>query len=220
MSLLEHLVEAKRLSAYARLLEGRMPFPTKGIVVANNDPTKRRRIRASTANLGNQIPTNWLQPLRTNPHIDPPLPKLGQTVLILWADGDGEDGYYLVLQNDPNPPLTQTDPVLDNGQLIEGDDTVETKGNTTHTTHKTRNESSLEDYILHANRNLVITTQSGCTIELDENGNLTLQIGDSAIQMTSTAINITTPKLNYNGYEVATLQSTDSDGDKTIKNPF
>jgi hypothetical protein len=72
-------------------------------VTDREDPDKMGRVRCTTAALGTQQ-TNWLYRVVPMPSLSPPVPDLGDTVAILYVEGDPHNGCYLgCLQNNLNP---------------------------------------------------------------------------------------------------------------------
>ncbi|AFY49015.1 Phage-related baseplate assembly protein [Nostoc sp. PCC 7524] len=107
---------------------GRIPFGTLAIVTDNNDPEGRRRIKVALPNTPS-LNSDWLRRLLAYPNIDPPLPKIGETVLVLYANGLESNGWYLSLCNDTNPPRDKQSPLNDLSQEIPGNRDIEVKGN-------------------------------------------------------------------------------------------
>lgn len=130
-TLVEALVYASRYARNAEQLEGRRLFPTTAIVTRNDDPEFRRRIKVADASYGGKIESEWLNPVRTTESNDPPLPKVGQLVLVMFADGDPERGYYLTLMPDTNPSRDKENPENDHSELIEGNRSIDIGGSET-----------------------------------------------------------------------------------------
>jgi hypothetical protein len=118
---IDSLITADRGSKFARMLEGRNPFIEPAIVTHIDDPDDRRRVRASLAKSPG-VTTDWLDRLLLSPYDDPPLPKVGQTIVVAFYSGDGHRGCYLgVIQNDKNVEQQTATPQLDSARVIEGD---------------------------------------------------------------------------------------------------
>lgn len=107
-----------RASKFALDLENRDLFPALAVVTNNKDPDGKRRIKvALPASPG--LESDWIRPLQTSPNLDPPLPKIGSTVLYLSVDGT-LNSWYLSCVNDTNPPLEKEDPVNDHRERTPG----------------------------------------------------------------------------------------------------
>jgi hypothetical protein len=117
---LKALAYATKYARNAEILEGRRVFPTLAIVVDNNDPEYRRRVKVADPSFGGKVQSNWIMPIRVTENNDPPLPKLNQSVMVLFADGDPEKGYYLTLMPDTNPGRDKEDSINDHAEKIEG----------------------------------------------------------------------------------------------------
>jgi hypothetical protein len=127
--LMQSMAYAARFARNAEQLEGRRLFPTTAIVVENNDPEYRRRIKVADPSYGGKVASNWINAFRVSENSDPPLPKVNQLVMVFYADGDPEKGYYLALMTDTNPSRAKENPVDDFSEQIDGNREVVVGGN-------------------------------------------------------------------------------------------
>lgn len=128
-SIFETLRQAKQTGKQAADLVGRSPMTQMGIVSNNEDPLGKRRVRVALQSKGAQTETDWLWRLTDGPYDDPPLPRLGQTVVVAFFEGDPHHGCYFGLQtNEPNPERKKENPEKDDWEWIEGTQTLEVKG--------------------------------------------------------------------------------------------
>lgn len=111
-SLFNVFSQASRASQYAMENADRFPYPLLGIVTKNEDPDNQRRIKCSISAIP-ALETYWIRRLPLYPGFDPPMPQIGQTVLILCNQGNETEMSYIAAQTPPNPPLGKEDPVND-----------------------------------------------------------------------------------------------------------
>jgi phage baseplate assembly protein gpV len=190
MDLIELLQRADCAAGIALDIQGRSQ-PYLAVVSNNQDPENKRRIKAvSPANPS--LETYWIRRLATAPAVDEPLPKVGQTVLVVSIDGVETNQVYIPLCNDTNPPLDKVNPQLDYQRNVEG------------------------DYTLNGVKNITITTASGTKIKLDEDGNVSIE-GNSLMIDADVEINgdlaIAGSSVSINGKQIATVGAPDSRGD-------
>lgn len=90
----------------ANTSDGRVNGVLLALVADVNDPLKLQRIQAYDQTKGGQSTTDWL--FRCLPHTqyNPPVPKVGDCVIISFIDGDPHKGVYLgVITNQVNPAV-------------------------------------------------------------------------------------------------------------------
>jgi Type VI secretion system/phage-baseplate injector OB domain len=125
----ETLRQSKQASKQASDLNGRSPFTQFGIVTNNEDPTGKRRVRVTLQSKGGQTETDWLYRVLDCPYDDPPLPRLGQTVMVGFIEGDPHSGVYGgIITNEPNPERKKEDAEKDDWRWVEGDKKLEVQG--------------------------------------------------------------------------------------------
>jgi len=104
---------------------GRIPAISLAVVTDNNDPDKKRRLKVSSPYLPG-LDTDWIRRLEPYPSLDPPLPTIGQTVMILAVEGNLLNSFYLSVVNETNPPIQgKTDILNDQYQEIRGSQTTD-----------------------------------------------------------------------------------------------
>lgn len=125
-SFLELLTNAQKASQVAQDQQGRTPYPTLGICTENNDPEDRRRIKVALPS-SPQVSSYWINRLVIQPNFDPPMPVVGQTVMVFFVDGLEDQGYYFQLFNDTNPARSKGDAIKDLSEEIPGKKDVSIK---------------------------------------------------------------------------------------------
>ncbi|KOP22828.1 hypothetical protein AMR41_29490 [Hapalosiphon sp. MRB220] len=128
----EILLQSQKANQLAIDQVGRMPYPTLAVCVANEDPLNQRRIKVALPS-SPQVESDWMRRLLPYPNIDPPLPTIGSTCLILFADGLETNGWYISLMNQINPPLDKKDAIKDLYKVVPGDNDVAIKGDDSRT---------------------------------------------------------------------------------------
>lgn len=102
MSFIEKLaISQKQLQPLAGMAEKQLGV-TLGIVANVDDPRGMGRVKAVVATKPDGT-TDWLQRLTDTPFKSPQVPTVGQTVAIFYLGGDAHVGFYLMVQNLPNP---------------------------------------------------------------------------------------------------------------------
>lgn len=124
-------------SKLALQFKGRQMAPVAAVVSKNNDPEGKRRVKVYDPTKGAKVESDWIKPLRIMPQSDPPLPRVNDTVILIFLNGDPDDGLYLPLINDTNSPLDKSDPVNDHADVVPGNKYKQVKGN---------EESTIEGY--------------------------------------------------------------------------
>jgi phage baseplate assembly protein gpV len=96
--------------------------------------------------------TAWLQSIRTHPGLDSPIPKVGDTVVVAYCDGDSHNGgvYLGTTHNDIVKPLDKRNIDKDYGESVPG------------------------DYILDVEGSILIKNKAGASIKLTEDGEIVL----------------------------------------------
>jgi phage baseplate assembly protein gpV len=120
-----------------------------GQVTNTDDPESRRRIKVIT---DGDTETAWLQSIRTHPGLDSPIPKVGDTVVVAYCDGDSHNGgvYLGTTHNDIVKPLDKRNIDKDYGESVPG------------------------DYILDVEGSILIKNKAGASIKLTEDGEIVL----------------------------------------------
>lgn len=128
-AIFETLRQAKQTGKQAADMVGRSPLTQMGMVSNNEDPLGKRRVRVALQSKGAQIETDWLWRVLDCPYDDPPLPRLGQTVVVAFFEGDPHNGCYFGIQtNEPNPERKKENPEKDDWRLVQGNQTIEVEG--------------------------------------------------------------------------------------------
>lgn len=243
-SLFEVWARSERASQLAIDQQGRSPYPTLAIVVQNQDPENRRRIKVALPH-NPQVQSDWIRRLTPFPQFDPPLPQIGQTVLIFYADGLETNGYYLQLVNDTNPVLDKESALNDHHTAIPGHRKIEVSGNNT---TAVEGDSTLEannvsivadtDFNLDADRDILMEGQRDLKllaarylriqvsptnyIELSFDGTnrvsgaWTINLSGSSINF----INAGSNAITINGKAVAVVGANNSDGSTVVTSGY
>ena len=167
----ERLHQAKAAGNIAADMQGRSPFFSIGIVTRTDDPTNKRRVKVTLQSKGGRTETDWLNRLVASPFDDPPIPRIGQTVGVLFIDGNPHRGVYFgALTNATNVERDLGDPVKDDGRTIEGDQTEAIE--------KSRTTTVKQDDLLTVNGTLTINADGSITI------------AGATVQITASTINL------------------------------
>lgn len=182
-NMMSAIAYAAKYSRNAEMLDGRRVFPHCAIVVENIDPEYRRRIKVADPSYGGKVQSQWILPIRVTENNDPPIPKINQAVLIIYADGDPEKGYYLTLMPDTNPSRDKEDGVNDHAEKIDGNRSVVIDQNEDKTIEGNKDvlvggqyklsvagdiETYVEnDYTTRANQNIDISCGESVTLRTD-----------------------------------------------------
>ncbi|BAY23709.1 hypothetical protein NIES2100_35010 [Calothrix sp. NIES-2100] len=228
--LFELWLTAEKASQIALDQQGRHQYPVLAVVTNNSDPENKRRIKVSLPSSPN-LESDWLRRILPYPQIDPPLPAVGQTVLILYIDGVETNGFYLSVVNATNPPRSKDSAQNDYSESIPGNRSTEINGNDDLTVNKTVTTSAAEDITIKAGKSIKFQTDSGAYLELSEAGFVTLAdayghkwtLGGSggnawvwdANGASIQVVNAT--NFSINNHQIATVGATDTHGD-TITN--
>jgi hypothetical protein len=185
----------KKASAIVLDMVGRVPAVSLAVVTDNVDPDKYRKILVSSPFLPG-LDTNWIRRLQTSPGFDPPMPEIGDTVLLLSVAGDLLNTYYLNVVNQTNPPIPGKKEIIkDSYQEIPGSLTTEAK--------KTIN--------IFAGDSIKFSTSSGSYLELTKEGSIVLS--DAA----GVTVNLTgSGDVTLANKSILTIGSVDTRGDQNI----
>ena len=191
---------SRRANQLAMNLEGRSPFATKAVVTNNSDPEDLRRIKVTVASKGGQTEVaGWLWRLTPDPYSDPPVPRVGQTVAVMFFDGDPHDGCYLgVLTNRPNPQRDTYAPVLDDARSIEGDQVEDIQGDRL-TDIKGSDSLTVEQTV-------TIQNAAGASIVLNTDGTIAI-VAPAGIRITCNQ------ESTINGKAIAVVGAGDNDSE-------
>lgn len=181
LSAIDDLLRIKEIVNGLPDFRSRRFFPTLAIVLKNNDPEQRRFIKIADPIFEGKIESNWIRPIRVTQNSDPPLPEIGQSVIVFYINGDPELGYYLPVILDSNPSRVKKDSVKDESQEIPGnrDITVNEKDSLTVKANQEltidgdqqltiggdRTESVANDYNLGVTKNTEIRSEQSLRIE-------------------------------------------------------
>jgi hypothetical protein len=159
----------------------RAMVPYLAIVTNNVDPQGLRRVKVTTPQAPG-IETPWLRRVLTAPHQDPPLPDIGQTVLVLSIDGDPMNGWFMTANNLANPPQGKGNPVADFWDIVKGDRHLTTQGNLTEKVGQNRdlltNESvtdrAEDNHLIEVGKVLTVRNDAGASLVFTESGHVVL----------------------------------------------
>lgn len=149
-SLFEAMTAATASQTELAATRGKSMSLAFGIVTNTGDPEGRRRIKVIT---DGSTETAWLQSVRTHPGLDSPIPKVGDTVVVGYCDGDPHTGgiYFGTTHNDVVKPLDKGDIDKDYGEQIPG------------------------DYVLKVDGLIRLENKAGASIELTKQGEIVLR---------------------------------------------
>lgn len=208
----ELLRQGRQANQQSLDLVGRSPFFQLGIVSNNMDPLGKRRVKCTLQSKGGQCETDWLFRLTHDPQNDPPLPKVGQTVAVMFIDGDPHSGVFFgLITNQLNPEKDQENPILDDTRQVEGDRQTRIDQNDT----------------LLVGKKFRLQNDAGAYLELSELGAVVLgdafghtwTLGGTGGTQWIWNLNgasvevINAGGFGINGKQVIVVGSTDSDGD-------
>ncbi|HEY9835443.1 MAG TPA: phage baseplate assembly protein V [Vampirovibrionales bacterium] len=121
---LQILLTAAKASPAALDLQGRSIAPEFAVCTDKNDPMALRRVRVSTEAKGAQTQTDFLMRSLPCPGWDPPMPKLGDSLVVGFFQGNPHDGLFFgSVHNRTNPVFPKKDPWKDDWRVIPGDST-------------------------------------------------------------------------------------------------
>ncbi len=239
VNLIELLHNTSKANQIALDSQGRSPYATLGAVVKNEDPDKKRRIKVALAS-SPQLESDWLRRLSTTPFVDECLPAIGQTVLVLWADGLETNGYYLTVNNLVNPPRDKEDIIKDysaeipgnKAVLVGGNDDLTVKGEVLVTSEKSVTTKADLDCKVEVKRNFIAQALQAITLsaaqyillsagnwffKLYSNG--TSEMGGSVLTVDCAGLGISfvnVGTMTINGQSVATVGAVDTDGEPLV----
>ncbi len=238
-NLIELLHNSQKVNQIALDSQGRSPYPTLGVVVKNEHPEKKRMIKVALAS-SPQLESDWLRRVSTTPFVDEPLPIIGQTVLVLWADGLETNGYFLTVNNLTNPPRDKEDIIKDYSAeipgnksiLVNGDDGLTVKGEVKVNSEKSVTTKADEDCKVEVKRNFIAQALQAITLsaaqyillqagswffKLYSNG--TSEMGGSVLTVDCAGLGINfvnVGTMTINGKSVATVGAVDTDGEPLV----
>lgn len=110
--------------------KGRKLYMQLAIVARTNDPKNLRRIRVYLPDKGGRVESDWMFRLSQTPFNDHELPKVGQTVLVAFVEGNPHRGVIMgVLGNLANPPFEDKQNIDDDHYQAFSNDVTQTVGN-------------------------------------------------------------------------------------------
>lgn len=240
MDLFAALQRLERLSPLLEQLEGRIIGAQPAQVTNNDDPENRRRVRVRLAK-NPDLESDWIDRQIASPSDDPPVPKVGQTVIVNFYDGDPHRGYYTgAVLNAKNTPQETDNPLIDSARVIEGDRAENIQGNDRQIIGSDRTIQVGKDGLVTVGKKLRLQNAAGAFVELHENGaaivggiaggtvvlgGLTAGLGYPSDMVITAAgplvINLAGNPLqilnaaaaSINGQQIATIGAIDTDGD-------
>jgi len=193
-SILTALATAHLASGEAKLSRGRIYGIQRALVTNDGvsgrkrDPQNRRRIKATIPSKG-LTETGWLESLNIEPYSDPPLPRVGSIVFVMFVDGNPHDGIWFGSTiNSSNPATDQSDALNDNARatpgddfravngdeydLVKGDRDVETEGDLDCLIEGSEFHRCEKSSDTSVGRDLTLGTDSGCELHHSRDGHL------------------------------------------------
>lgn len=160
-----------------------------------------------------RIESDWLRRLSLAPGIDPPMPEVGQTALCLFIDGLFNNGWFLPVENETNPPQETATPLKDYAEIIPGSKVVqidqdETKRIEENITYRVGKQAT---FVNDAGASLTLL-EAGATEFKDAFGNRIVVGGLSAglPYLSDLVIDFNTDiRINLNGQELKILNAAD-----------
>lgn len=200
----QELNKIKQSAQIAEDLRGRYIGGKYGIVTTNEDPENLRRIKVQLSSMPRGVESYWVMRHATSPNIDEPVPRLGDTVLVNFVDGDITKGLYTVLQNKVNTPIESDNPLIDYSHYIEGDKNLAIDRNYNIDVKKDITESSDNLFVESG----TITEEANTTIDLKAGTSITIKAGaatiltihsDGSISLVApTTVNVVAPIISLN----------------------
>ncbi|MFN6486300.1 MULTISPECIES: phage baseplate assembly protein V [unclassified Nostoc] len=238
-NIFEILNQSVKANQIALDQQGRIPYPTLGIVVNNQDELGRRRIKVSFPS-SPSIESDWIRRLDIAPGVDANLPPINSTVLVFFVDGLESNACYLPIVNDTNPPKDKEDVVNDYHSAIPGDknvsisgaDTLNVSGEVAINSEKSIISTATQDVKAYSKRNIFMQALQAITLsaaqyvllqagtwafKLYSNGTsevtggvLTIDCGGYGFRLTNVGT------MTINNQPVAVVGATDSRGDHIV----
>jgi hypothetical protein len=116
MNFIKAAIQAKTGSQRSLDQANRVVYPVLAVVCKIGDD---RRVKvADPANP--KIESEWLRRLGAFPGFDPPMPEIGHTVLCMFVDGLFNNGWFIPVENQTNPPQDTPEPLKDSAMIIPG----------------------------------------------------------------------------------------------------
>jgi phage baseplate assembly protein gpV len=207
-------------------------------VVSNiDDPDGKRKIKVAQPH-NPQLETDWLRRLQPHGDIDPPLPEVGSTVLVLSVDGVETNGWYLTCVNDTNPAQDKDDAALDHYESTKGKRLLEVMRDYVLKVAQDFIVSALRSVLVNATEDITFTAGKtirfsntiGAYLELNASGFVVLGDayghvwtlgGTGGSEWTwnangSSISIINASDLSINSQSVAVIGATDSHGDQIV----
>ena len=190
----EVLRKSQEVNEFAADLVGRVRVFASN-VTSVNDPENLRRVKVNDPNKPD-VDTPWLARVLPYPDFDPPLPEVGETVLVVAIGDDITKATYQPLVNRTNPPLPKNDVVKDWHDKVPGDRESRTDGDST----------------INIGKSLTLQTDSGAKIILSESGSITLESADGSTITLGSGITLATDSATLGGKQIVTLTAQDNAG--------
>ena len=173
----ELLFSAAKAAPHAIDRSNRQDMAILGAVSNNDDPDGLRRIKITDpASPG--LESHWLRRIAPAPGYDLPMPEIGQTVRVLFVEGDPSQGWYSSCINLTNPPLIKKDPIRDAAFSYPGE----------------RVTTIAQSDLLKVSKNIKLENGVGAFIEMTAEGNVI--IGDAFGKKITMANGLLTIDLN------------------------
>ena len=204
MDLLTSLLRAEQAADHAQDLQGRATYPVLCTVTNNDDPQGRRRIRC-TVPAAPSLETTWLRRLETLPGFDPPLPTVGQTVLVLFVDGLETNGWYVSAVNATNPPEAKQSAQDDLYLTVP-------QGRLQLTVGAAQVTIENDGQVVVQNGGATITVSAVGAVTVTAGAAITLDAG-STLTLRADTVAFDTSSATLGGNQIATVGALDSRGD-------
>jgi hypothetical protein len=245
--LFKTIVSAEKANQRSLDTVGRSQYPVLATVTNNADPTQQRRIKVADP-AKPALETTWLRRCLPQPHLDPPLPKVGTTVLIWYIDGKETNGWYAVCQNDTNPPKKKDNAQDDYWEDIPGKFTGEVGGDRSTTIQGKDSERVEETQTISVGKQLTLKNDAGASLTLHESGAVVLEdafgnklvlggatgslgqttdffwdtkTGNVRWNLNDNELQIINPgDVKIDGHSVIVVGSTDTDGDTNFERGY
>lgn len=157
-SVIDTLIQMEQSANLADTLRGRAIGSKAGKVSVNEDPENLRRIKVNFPEHAN-LDSYWINRATTSPGLDEVVPKIGQSVIVDFLDGDLTKGFYRTIQNRLNNPFATDNELEDHTHVLDGDYNV--------TSNSSINKKAQQDINLTSSRE--INQEAGETITIVSN---------------------------------------------------
>jgi hypothetical protein len=196
-NLFSTLASVPAISSEVAANRGRHSGVYFGTVTDNKDPSKLRRVKAI---VNGDTETEWLQSIRSHGGLDTPLPKIGETIIIAYCDGNPHSGgiYFGTTNNSAVPVQSKDSATKDNCESVPG------------------------DYRLKVEGEIVLENKAGASLTLTREGYIELEDKDgNRIRLSNNStwsgpLNFTNPDVSITNKDIATIGAIDDRGHRII----